>query len=102
MHMILTTYRATSIQDYLENAIVVLVGNKSDLTESRVVTPNQCRELIRSLGFELFETSAKDAINVEETFEYLVEAIMERIPSHYTSLAATPEPHPRGRSRCAC
>lgn len=99
------THRASTVQDYLENSIVVLVGNKSDLKESRVITANQCRALARSLGFEFFETSAKDDVNVKETFEYLVDAISERIPSRYTTPASVtpgPEPPPKARSRCPC
>lgn len=86
----------------MEKAIVVLVGNKSDLTESRVVTSSQCTGLIQSLGCEYFETSAKYDINVKETFDYLVDAILERIPSHYASVAATPEPPPKRGCRCTC
>ena len=60
-----------------ENAQVVLVGNKSDLTESRVITKEQGEELAQTLGsgVSYFETSAKEDINVKETFETLVDMI---------------------------
>ena len=58
-----------------EKPLIVLVGNKSDLKESRAVTPEQCRELAQSVAMEYFEASAKDYINVKETFDYLIEAL---------------------------
>ncbi len=56
-----------------------LVGNKSDLTESRVITREQGVELAQSLGMEYFETSAKEDINVRHTFETFVDLISARI-----------------------
>ena len=72
--------RIATIQDLSsEEAIVVLVGNKCDLTESRVVTPDQCRELAQSLGVQFFETSVKDDINIKNVFDYLVGAVYEKM-----------------------
>ena len=72
---------------------MVLVGNKSDLTESRVVMPDQCRELAQSLGFEFFEASAKEGTNVTNAFEYLVDAISEKMAE---SIEKNPNFLPRG------
>ena len=58
---------------------MVLVGNKSDLTESRVITKEQGEELAQSLGVEYFETSAKQDVNVKQTFETLVDLISEKM-----------------------
>jgi len=57
----------------------VLVGNKSDLTKSRVITKEQGLELAQSLGVMYFETSAKEDINVKQTFESLVDAISQKM-----------------------
>lgn len=70
-----------------------MVGNKSDLVDSRVVMPEQCRELAQSLGFQFFETSAKDGTNVKSTFEYLVDAISEKMAE---SIEKNPNFLPRG------
>uniref|UniRef100_A0A1I8GEE2 small monomeric GTPase n=2 Tax=Macrostomum lignano TaxID=282301 RepID=A0A1I8GEE2_9PLAT len=57
----------TQIKTYSwDNAQVVLVGNKCDLDEDRVVS------------LEFFETSAKDNLNVTDVFERLVDIICER------------------------
>ena len=58
---------------------MVLVGNKSDLTKSRVVSKDQGLELAQSLGVMYYETSAKDDVNVKQTFESLVDAISEKM-----------------------
>ena len=55
--------------------------------------PEQCRELAQSLGFEFFETSAKDGTNVKNTFEHLVDSISEKMAE---SIEKNPNFLPRG------
>jgi hypothetical protein len=50
------------------NENVVLVGNKCDLSESREVAYEEGKALAVQNGWVFFETSAKDNINVTETF----------------------------------
>ena len=57
------------------NPKVILVGNKSDLTESRVITKEQGMDLAQSLGIEYFETSVKDDTKVTEAVDKLVTLI---------------------------
>lgn len=47
---------------------VVLVGNKTDLTERRQVSYAQGKALADEYGIGFFEASAKSAANVEEAF----------------------------------
>ena len=71
-HSTHTQHRSSTIKDMSwENAQVVLVGNKSDLTESRVITKEQGMELAQSLGIEYFETSVKDDTNLTEAVDKL-------------------------------
>ena len=71
--------RASTIRDLSwENARVVLVGNKCDLS-SRIVTREQGNEFAQSLGVMYFETSAKEDVNVKQTFESLVDTISEKM-----------------------
>ena len=58
---------------------MILVGNKCDLTESRAVTTEDANEIAESLGIKYFETSAKDNINVKQTFDALVDEISEKM-----------------------
>ena len=58
---------------------MVLVGNKCDLTEARVISTETGKEMAESLGVEYFETSAKDNININRTFDALVDEISEKM-----------------------
>ena len=80
MPIYLLHYRSTTIRDLSwENARIVLVGNKSDLTDSRVVTKESADDLAQQLGIKYIETSAKDDVNVKLTFETLVDEISEKM-----------------------
>ncbi len=72
--------RASTIKEKAwENARMILVGTKCDLTESRAVSPEEGQEIAESLGVQYFETSAKDNINIKQTFEALVDEISEKM-----------------------
>lgn len=53
----------------------VLVGNKADLTEKRVVSRERGEELARKHGIQLFETSAKTATEVEAAFNHIADQV---------------------------
>eukprot|EP01118_Nematostelium_gracile_P009173 TRINITY_DN306_c0_g5_i1.p1 TRINITY_DN306_c0_g5~~TRINITY_DN306_c0_g5_i1.p1 ORF type:complete len:238 (-),score=58.41 TRINITY_DN306_c0_g5_i1:55-669(-) len=57
----------------------LLVGNKADLTEKKVVEYNESKEFADSLGISFLETSAKSAQNVEEAFLTMTRQIKERV-----------------------
>ena len=61
------------------NAQVILVGNKCDMEDERVVTYDRGKNLADSLGLEFFETSAKDNTNVKPVFERLVDIICDKM-----------------------
>ncbi|KAF7250375.1 Ras-related protein Rab-3C, partial [Varanus komodoensis] len=90
--------RSTQIKTYSwDNAQVILVGNKCDMEEERVISTDRGKHLAEQLapplpgpegeageqadcnGFEFFETSAKDNINVKQTFERLVDIICDKM-----------------------
>ena len=43
---------------------MILVGNKCDMEDERVISFERGKQLADSLGLEFFETSAKENINV--------------------------------------
>lgn len=49
---------------------MILVGNKCDMEEERVVSQERGRQLAEQLGVEFYETSAKENINVKVFFLY--------------------------------
>jgi GTPase KRas protein len=60
----------------VEKFPIVVVGNKCDLGDrQRKVTKDEGQQLCDQLGVPFFETSAKSAINVEESFYQIVREI---------------------------
>ncbi|XP_030401815.1 ras-related protein Rab-3D [Gopherus evgoodei] len=103
---------ATQIKTYSwDNAQVILVGNKCDLEDDRVVATEDGKRLADELGFEFFEASAKDNINVKQVFERLVDIICEKMNESLdtnTTLVgnskngALTETSPPQSSSCSC
>ena len=57
---------------------IVLVGNKSDLTDERRVSLEQATALAERFNLSYMETSALNATNVEEAFVLLVTSIYQK------------------------
>ena len=54
---------------------LVLVGNKCDLAEEREITKEEGEEMAKKFGCPFFESSAKNHINVDESFRELVREV---------------------------
>jgi len=66
MLLYLFLQRVTQIKTYSwDNAQVILVGNKCDMEDQRVISFERGRQLADQLGVEFFETSAKENVNVK-------------------------------------
>lgn len=57
--------------------VVVLIGNKSDLSASRQVAMEDGQTLAQLEGLCFMETSAKENLNVEEAFYHMITKIHE-------------------------
>ena len=57
------------------NTVVYLCGNKIDMKELRMLKTEDGVKLAEEFGFPFKETSAKEGININETFEDLIERI---------------------------
>jgi len=57
----------------------LLVGNKSDMSDKKVVEFTVAKEFADSLGIPFLETSAKNASNVEQAFLTMARQIKERM-----------------------
>ena len=56
----------------------LLVGNKCDMEENREVSFQDGAELAKHFDIPFLETSAKNSVNVEETFATMTREIMLR------------------------
>ncbi len=54
----------------------VLVGNKNDDPDRKVVLTEDARRFAERMGIQLFETSAKENFNVEEMFRAITELVL--------------------------
>ena len=59
-----------------KNILRILIGNKCDLEDKRVITQAQGKEFADTYGLKFIETSAKKNFNVSEAFETLGRELM--------------------------
>ena len=77
---ILTSILLQEIDRYAcENVNKLLVGNKCDLTNKKVVDYTSAKEYADQLGIPFLETSAKNATNVEQAFMTMAAEIKNRV-----------------------
>ena len=69
----------------------MLVGNKSDLTDARVIKYEEGVNMAKLLGMTYIETSAKNGIKVEEAYKELVHKVIEQMQNR--SYQRTPQPN---------
>ena len=68
----------------------LLVGNKADLVDKRVVETQEAKEFADSIGISFLETSAKSNKNVEEAFIQMTKQIKDRVSRQPNDAKATP------------
>ena len=60
-----------------ENALITLIGNKSDMVHRRVVDRSRAEELAKKFNIPYFETSAKDGSGVKEPFDNMLDRLYQ-------------------------
>merc|ERR1712127_647193 len=90
-----------------ENVNKLLVGNKCDLTNKKVVDYTSAKEYADQLGIPFLETSAKNATNVEQAFMTMAAEIKNRVgppapsgPPGQVKIESTPVPKQGGSGCC--
>ena len=61
-----------------EDSCKILIGNKCDLEDKREVSSEEGEALAREYNVPFMETSAKDALNVDNLFEVMAEAMKQK------------------------
>ncbi|XP_068647258.1 ras-related protein RABD1-like isoform X2 [Aristolochia californica] len=70
----------SEIDRYASDSVCkLLVGNKCDLVDEKVVATQTAQAFADELGIPFLETSAKDSINVEEAFLTMAGEIKKRL-----------------------
>ena len=68
-----------SVSEQIDDKIpIILIGNKSDLTEKRKVKTNEGKNRADEYGFPFYETSCKTGKNVNECFIELAELVYRK------------------------
>ena len=67
--------------------LLVLVGNKTDLEEQRVISKERGENLAKENKMLFFETSAKLGDGIEQAFQKSIEAVDQRIRSGFYNLS---------------
>ena len=65
--------------DYWYETIGILIGNKCDMEDKRVISFRQGSEFANNNGLEYIETSAKENINIHEILEIISDRIDKNI-----------------------
>lgn len=73
------TWYANVEQHASDGVNKILVGNKCDWDDKRVVSESQARELAEEFGIDYLETSAKSSIRVDDAFFTLARQIKARL-----------------------
>merc|ERR1712167_341749 len=71
-----------------EQVVKILLGNKCDMPDKKMVAYEKGSDLAKEFTIQFFETSAKTNVNVEEAFTAIARAIKDKKP------ASAPEPTP--------
>jgi len=67
--------------------LLVLVGNKSDLEEQRVISKERGEDLAKENNMMFFETSALNGNGIEEAFQKSIEVVDQKIRSGFYNLS---------------
>ena len=70
-----------------EKISIILIGNKNDLEDKRVVSKENGEEKAKSFGVAFMETSALTGDNIEVTFKTLVEDVYNKFHKNFESTA---------------
>ena len=66
------------LEESFNKKIIYIVGNKFDLRTNRVVSENEGTEIAKQYNAKYIECSAKNGLNIDRLFEYIIQDIIRR------------------------
>ncbi|RAH58227.1 ras small monomeric GTPase [Aspergillus piperis CBS 112811] len=81
--------------------VKIVAGNKCDLKDNRVISSREGLEYARKHGCGFMETSAREMVNIEETFALLVRRVVEARRLHYQKGPPTSQTAQKGEPSTA-
>ncbi|EYC37771.1 hypothetical protein Y032_0766g2167 [Ancylostoma ceylanicum] len=81
-----------------EDVVKMLLGNKCDMTERRVVSRERGEKIAKDHDIKFLETSAKANIHIDTAFYDLAEAILDKTPAQAEEPKLTINPMDSGKS----
>ena len=66
-------------EEVADKVPIILVGNKSDLEEERVISKQEGEKVAKQYNLKFYETSCKNGDNVENCFLDLARQIVDRM-----------------------
>ena len=93
------------VRKYVPGSPLMLVGNKADLEDERKVQFEEGQELAEKHNLIFLETSAKTALNIEDTFEKFTRILVQDAankPKHDNKKALKLEDQAGGKKKKKC
>ena len=80
----------------------LILGNKCDLEDEKVVQEKDGRDVAKSFGMDFFETSSKTGYNVQESFIHLVEKVYANFDDEGTDTKGISIGSNKGKKKSCC
>ena len=71
-------FALNDLEEKYSKKILYLIGNKYDLKINRIVNENEARDLANKYDAKYMEVSAKNGLNIDRLFEYIIQDIIKR------------------------
>ena len=72
-----------------QNMDLILIGNKSDLNQNRVVSTEEAKKFASDNNIEYFEISAYNKDDIKNIFNNAISGLLKKINDDYNTLAST-------------